>query len=232
MTDVIIITGTRKGIGRELATHYLNQGHQVAGCSRGEATVNHICYRHFTLDVADEKAVVAMVRAVRGEMGRIVALINNAGMASLNHLLTTPVDTLDKLLRTHCVGTFLFTREVGKQMIREACGRIINFSTVAVPLRLSGEAVYVASKSAVEAMTRVSAKELAAYGITVNAIGPAPVMTDLIKGVPKNKLDELLAAQAIKRFGEYRDVINVVDFFLNPASDFVTGQVVYLGGVG
>lgn len=232
MSEVIVVTGSRKGIGRELALHYLEKGYTVAGCSRGESSIAHGSYRHFSLDVSNEREVVDMVRAVGSQMGSIYALINNAGMASMNHFLTTPIDTLDKLYRTNFLGSFLFTREVAKQMMRRKRGRIVNFSTVAVPLRLAGEAVYASSKSAVETMTRVSAKELGPYGITVNAIGPTPVKTDLIKAVPQNKLDELLAAQAIKRFGEFQDVTNVIDFFLGPGSGFVTGQVIYLGGVG
>lgn len=232
MGEMIVVTGTRKGIGREIALHFLNKGYRVAGCSRGEPSINHDSYMHFMLDIANEREVVNMVRTVGTKFGRIHALVNNAGLASMNHFLTTPAHTVEKLFRTNFLGTFLFTREVAKQMMRYKQGRIVNFSTVAVPLRLSGEAIYASSKSAVEEMTYVSAKELGPYGITVNAIGPSPVKTDLIKAVPQNKLDELLSAQSIRRFGEFRDVINVIDFFLLPNSDFVTGQVIYLGGVG
>ena len=80
-------------------------------------------------------------------------------------------------------------------------------------------------------MTKIAARELARFNITVNAVGPTPVPTDLIKSVPKEKMDKLLDRQAIKRFGNIEDVINVIDFFLKPTSNFVTGQIVYLGGV-
>jgi 3-oxoacyl-[acyl-carrier protein] reductase len=116
-------------------------------------------------------------------------------------------------------------------MMKSKKGSIVNYSTVAVPLDLEGEAVYAASKSAVESLTRVSSKELAPYGIRVNAIGPTPIPTDLIKAVPKNKIDELINDQAIKRMGKESDVSNVIDFFISPDSDFITGQVIYLGGV-
>ena len=122
-------------------------------------------------------------------------------------------------------------REVAKVMSRARTGRIVNFATVATPLNLEGEAGYAASKAAVESLTRVAARELAPLGITVNAVGPTPVMTDLIRSVPREKMDALIATQAIRRMGEPRDVANVIDFFLSPASDFVTGQVVYLGGI-
>jgi 3-oxoacyl-[acyl-carrier protein] reductase len=107
----------------------------------------------------------------------------------------------------------------------------VNFTTVAHPLNLEGEAVYAASKSAVESLTRIMARELAELRITVNAVGPTPVLTDLIKGVSSKKMDALLARQAIPRYGKAADVINAVDFFLRPESDFITGQVLYLGGV-
>jgi 3-oxoacyl-[acyl-carrier protein] reductase len=98
-------------------------------------------------------------------------------------------------------------------------------------MRLEGEAIYAASKAAVEMLTRVLARELAPLGITCNAVGPTPIETDLIRGVPREKIERLLALQAFPRFGQPNDVANVVDFFLRPESDFVTGQVLYLGGV-
>jgi 3-oxoacyl-[acyl-carrier protein] reductase len=110
-------------------------------------------------------------------------------------------------------------------------GRIVNFASVAVPLKLEGEAAYAASKAAVVSLTQVLAREFAEWGITVNAIGPSPVKTDLIRGVPEDKLDGLIKRQAIKRYGEMRDVVQVIDFFISPNSDFVTGQVVFLGGI-
>jgi 3-oxoacyl-[acyl-carrier protein] reductase len=157
--------------------------------------------------------------------------INNAGIASMNHCLLTPVDTVHRILNTNVVGTFLFCREAAKLMRRSTFGRIVNFATVATPLKLEGEAIYAASKAAVKSLTEVLARELAEWGITVNAVGPTPIKTDLIRSVPQEKLDRLLDRQAVRRFGEYDDVSNVVDFFIRPESGFVTGQTIYLGGV-
>jgi len=228
---IVVVTGTSRGIGLGLARHFLAQGDVVCGCSRGPEAVQHRNYRHFTLDVGEEKAVVAMIRAVVEEHGRIDVLINNAGIAAMNHALLTPAAVARGIFNTNFHGTFLFCREAAKAMLRRKAGRIVTFATVATPLRLEGEAIYAASKAAVESFTQVLARELGATGVTVNAVGPTPVPTDLIKSVPKAKMDALLARQAIRRFGRIEDIINVVDFFLSPASDFVTGQVIYLGGV-
>jgi len=231
MNRSLIITGTSKGIGRALAEHYLAQGWQVAGCSRGAATIEHVAYRHFTLDVADEIAVVGMVRAAAREFGRLDALLNNAGIAAMNHLLTTPLSSARRVMETNFLGTFAFLRETAKVMARQKQGRIVNLTTVAVPLNLEGEAVYAASKAAVETLTRIAAQEFGPLGICVNAVGPTPVPTALTQVVPEAKLQALLARQAIRRYGEFRDVANVTDFFLAEGSDFITGQVIYLGGV-
>ena len=227
----IIITGTRKGIGKELAEHYLYLGWRVIGCSRGEGSIEHANYQHYALDVSNEEAVINMARTIKKEHGSVDALLNNAGIASMNHALLTPVSTVNRILQTNVVGTFLFCREMAKLMRRSKNGRIINFTTVAHPLNLEGEAIYAASKAAVERLTRILARELAELNITVNAVGPTPIETDLIRGVPQIKMKALLARQAVNRMGEVRDVINVVDFYLREESDFITGQVLYLGGV-
>lgn len=228
---VILITGTRKGIGRFLAEQYLEAGCQVVGCSRGECDLKHDRYRHFELDVADESAVSKLFSSVRKALGGVDVLINNAGIASMNHAMLTPGKTVVRVLSTNVTGTFLFCREAAKQMQKKKHGRIVNFVTVAVPLKLDGEAIYAASKAAVVTLTEVLAREFAPFGITVNAVGPTPVQTDLIRSVPEDKIDALLQRQAIRRFGEFSDVANVIDFFTSARSDFVTGQIVYLGGV-
>jgi 3-oxoacyl-[acyl-carrier protein] reductase len=226
-----VITGTRKGIGRFLAEHYVRQGHQVIGCSRAEADWSLDGYSHYTADVTDERAVGRLFADVRRKYGRLDHLINNAGIASMNHSLLTPVTVAQSILSTNVTGTFLFCREAAKMMKGREYGRIVNFTTVAVPLKLEGEAAYVASKAAVLSLTQVLARELAPFGITVNAVGPGPVETDLIRAVPKAKIEALLSRQAVRRMGTLDDVANVTDFFLKPESGFVTGQCLFLGGV-
>jgi 3-oxoacyl-[acyl-carrier protein] reductase len=229
---VMLITGTRKGIGRHLAERYVAQGWHVVGVSRGAPDWKLANYEHHELDVADEKAVKALFLRVRQAHGRLDALINNAGIASMNHVLLTPLATMQSIFATNVFGTFLFCREAARLMSSaKTKGRIINFATVATPLKLEGEAAYAASKAAVVSLTEVLARELAPLSITVNAVGPTPIETDLIRSVPKAKMDALIARQAVPRMGTMDDVANVIDFFLREESDFITGQVVYLGGV-
>jgi 3-oxoacyl-[acyl-carrier protein] reductase len=149
----------------------------------------------------------------------------------MNHSLLMPMAAVQEILATNVSGTFLFCREAAKLMERRRWGRIVNFVTVAVPLKLEGEAIYAASKAAVLSLTEVLAREFAEFGVTVNAVGPTPIATDLIRSVPAEKLRALVDRQAIRRMGECRDVANVIDFFLRPESDFITGQTLFLGGV-
>ena len=228
---VVLITGTRKGIGRALVEHYAGTGHHVVGCSRSPFEGDLPNYRHCCLDVGDESAVKEMFSLIRKREGRLDVLINNAGIASMNHSLLTPIATVNNIMETNFTGTFLFCREAARLMQLNGHGRIVNFTSVAVPLKIEGEAAYAASKAAVISLTQILAREFADFGITVNAIGPAPIKTDLIAGVSQEKLDALIERQAIKRYGEPRDVINVIEFFVNSASDFVTGQVIFMGGV-
>ncbi len=228
---VMIITGTRKGIGKYLTEYYIDKGYFVYGCSRGDTDFSNEKYKHFCLDVSDEKKVKEMFASVRKNHGRLDVLINNAGIASMNHILLTPLKTITKIYNTNVFGTFLFCREAAKLMIKSKTSRIVNFATVATPLKLEGEAAYASSKAAVESLTHVFSRELAENGITVNAVGPTPIETDLIKSVPKEKMDALIGRQAIKRIGQFSDVSNAIDFFIKPESDFITGQVIFLGGV-
>jgi len=227
----ILITGNRKGIGRYLSEFYLEKGFHVVGCSRSDSDLSHNNYKHFLCDVRVETEVKKTVREIKKQYSGVDILINNAGKASLNHSILTPSETIKDLFETNYLGTFLFSRECSKHMIKKKWGRIINFSSIAVPLDLEGEMAYASSKSAIEKMSRIMSKELSTYNITINTIGPTPIYTDLIKVVPKDKVEEIINKQTIKRFGSFVDISNVTDFFISEESSFITGQKIYLGGL-
>lgn len=229
--QITLITGTRKGIGKYLVEHYIKRGHIVVGCSREVPDWTFKGYKHYEADVSDEKAVLQIFSGIRKNYGKLDNLINNAGIASMNHAILTPISSVHNVINTNFVGTFLFCREAAKLMQKNRYGRIVNFSTVAVPLNLAGEAVYAASKAAIVSLTKTLASEFAQWDITVNAIGPTPIETDLIRNVPEQKMNELLKKQAINKKGSFADVSNVIDFYIKPESSFITGQVIYLGGV-
>ena len=229
--QIMLITGTRKGIGRYLAEYYLKKEFTVIGCSREPVDYKFKNYQHFCLDVSDENKVKQMFLEIRETYGHLDILVNNAGIASMNHFFLTPIKTVHNILNTNIVGTFLFSREAAKLMQKNKWGRIVNFITFAIPFKLEGEAIYAASKAAVATLTEVLSRELAGFGITVNAVGPPAIKTDLIRGVPRKKMEILLNRQAIHRYGEFSEVANVIDFFIKPESEMVTGQLIYLGGV-
>jgi len=231
----ILITGASRGLGCYLAGHYLDRGDLVIGCSRSgapERLLTHERYRHHRVDVTDAQAVHALLRDVRRDIGRLDAVINNAGIANMNPLALTPVETARRIMETNFLGTFLMSQAAIRLLRKSPAPRIVNMSSIAVPLRLTGEAVYAASKSAIETLTRVAARELGVFGITCNAIGPTPIDTDLLKGVGQEKIRRLVEQQAIRSMAQPNDVAHIVDFFLHPESHMITGQVIYLGGLG
>ncbi len=228
----VLVTGASRGIGAYLVRHFLERGDVVVGCARGGAPLTDDRYVHVQADVADEPAVRALFADVRGRFGGLDVLINNAGMASMNAVALTPVASARDVMMTNFLGTFVVTHAALRLLRSSKAGRIVNFSTVAVPLRLEGEAIYAAAKSAVEMFTKIVAREAGAMGITCNAVGPCPIKTRLTDSVPAEKIQRLIDRQAIPRWAEFEDVANVVDFFLRPESGMVTGQVVYLGGAG
>lgn len=227
---VVLITGTSRGIGCHLAQHFLTQGALVEGCSRQPSSIETEGYFHHVADVSDEAQVQGMLNSIRTRHGKLDICVNNAGAAGMNHFLLTPASAVDRLTAVNFKGTFLVSRESARLMRTNRYGRIVNVGTAVTALRLAGEAAYAASKGAVEHLTRVLAFELGPFGITCNAICPTLTETEMIRHVPRQKLQAILDRLAIRRFCTMEDVANAVDFLVKPESSYITGQVICFGG--
>jgi 3-oxoacyl-[acyl-carrier protein] reductase len=226
----ILITGASKGIGLEIVNHYLALGYNVISISRTPSAEkeNHTQY---LADITNENEVMQVIKELKIKKTIIDVLINNAGVATMNFMVSTPLAKVTEIFNTNFVGMFLITREVSKMMIAKNKGRIINISSVSVPLHMEWQSVYAASKAALEEFTRIIAKELAPFNITANILGPNPIDTNLIKNIPDANLNLVINQQAIKRKGEVKDIIHCLDFFMDKKSDCITGQTIYLNGV-
>ena len=227
----ILITGASRGLGKALAEYFLQQGDNVVGCSRSEGGITHENYHHYQVDVTSAEEVAELFFKLRKVITNLDGLINNAGVASMNAFALTPDTSYQKVFSVNVQGTYLFCQKALGLLKKSKHPRIVNMTTVAVPLWLEGESIYAASKSAVETLTRVIAKEYGRFNVTCNAIGPSPIDTNLIKNVPKDKIQALLNEQAVSKQATPNDVINIADFFLSPKSDLISGQIIYLGGI-
>ncbi|HUQ18270.1 MAG TPA: SDR family oxidoreductase [Gemmatimonadaceae bacterium] len=227
MTDTIVVTGASRGLGAHCATRLHEAGYKVIGL--GRKPTKDLPYVTRIVDVADAASVKAGVDDLRRDES-VYALINAAGIASMNLVLTTPAETVKKIIDTNLLGTIYCCQAVAPALIKRGNGRIINFSTVGVPLAIKGEAVYVASKAGVEGFTRVFAREMAPHGVTVNSVAPGPIATGLLEKVAQEKIDNVVAQQLIARQGEPEDVWNIVSLLLRPESSMITGQTIYVGG--
>ena len=225
---VVLITGSRKGIGRFLAEYYVEKGFMVVGCSRGPADYVSERYTHFELDVADEIQVKSLFREIRVNYGRLDVLINNAGIASMNHSLLTPISTVKSILETNVVGTFLFSREAAKIMKKNHFGRIINFVTFAIPFKLEGEAIYAASKAFLESLIKTCALENSGKGITSNAIQVGYFDAGLTHKIPTKIKNNILENIPSKRWGQIEELKNIVKMLIE--TEYVNGATIKVNG--
>jgi 3-oxoacyl-[acyl-carrier protein] reductase len=225
---MILVTGASRGIGSALCTYFSGKGLPLLGLARSPV---HADFDTAVCDVTDPQALRVLAQRLLAEGRGVSVLINAAGIASMNLALTTPPATAEAIVKTNLLGTIYTCQQFVPHMIRGKAGRVINFSTIAVPLALEGESVYVASKAGVEAFTRTFAREVAGFGITVNCIAPGPIDTDLIKGVPDVKIQRVVDRQVIKRKFSPAEVCALADMLMSEPASTLTGQVFHLGGV-
>lgn len=225
---MIVVTGASKGIGRAICEHLHERGHDVLGLAR---TVDTLPFSTVSCDVCDYEAIKNVAQTLRDKSRRVSGLINAAGIASMNLTLMTPPEVSEKLIKTNLLGTIFCCQLFAPLMIRHKQGVIINFSSIAVPLALKGEAIYAASKAGVEAFSRSFAREVAPLGVRVNCIAPGPIATDLVKGVGKEQLQAIIDQQLIPKQFTTADICNLSELLLDERATALTGQVFFVGGV-
>lgn len=225
--DTVVVTGASRGLGRYCAEKLHEAGYKVIGL--GRAAVKDAPYEMRQADVSDPESVAEAMKDTRRD-NNAFALLNAAGIASMNLVVTTPAETVRRIVETNLLGTIYCCQQIAPALIRRGKGRIINFSTLGVPLAIKGEAIYVASKAGVEGFTRVFAREMSPHGVTVNAIAPGPIDTALIAKVPKDKVKAVVQQQIIQRQGTPADVWNIVSMLLSDESSMVSGQTLHIGG--
>ena len=225
--DTVVVTGASRGLGGHCALRLHEAGYKVIGLGRKPPKDSPFEIR--AADVADPSSI----KSALGELKRdasVYALINAAGIASMNLVITMPAETVRRIIETNLLGTIYCCQAIAPALVKRGGGRIINFSTLGVPLAIKGEAVYVASKAGVEGFSRVFAREMAPHGVTVNTIAPGPIDTGLLEKVPREKMDDVVSRQLITRQGEPEDVWNIVSLLLSPQSAMITGQTINVGG--
>lgn len=236
---VALVTGASRGIGKACAIKLAEVGYDVAvNYNSNEAKAAEVVAEieklgrkaaAFKADTADLKAVQQMFREVQKEFGQLDVLVNNAGVVDDAFLLMINEDSLSRSLDINIKGYFHCAQQAALKMIKSG-GKIINVSSVSSILAVEGQGVYSATKGAVNSMTATLAKELAPRGITVNAVAPGFIETEMIDAIPEDKKEAYIKQIPMGHFGTARDVAEVVASLCSKAFDYVTGQVVVLDG--
>ena len=236
---VAIVTGGSRGIGLTSARLLAEDGASVVvsgrDAARLEAATRELeaagaAVLGVTADAARREDVDRLVEAARERFGRIDVLVNNAGMTRDQLLVRMKDDDWDQVLDTNLRGVFLMTRAVGKVMMRQRGGRIINISSTAGAMGNAGQVNYSAAKAGVIGLTKAAARELAHWNILVNAVAPGLIETDMTASLPAEAREALLGQVPLKRIGVARDVAEVVRFLAGDGAAYITGQTIHVNG--
>lgn len=239
-SKVALVTGASRGIGREIALELAREGASVAVNYAGsEAKALELVDEIKAMgteaiaiqaDVSNSESVNEMVKQTIEQFGKLDILVNNAGITKDNLLMRMKESEWDDVININLKGVFLCTKAVTRQMMKQRSGRIINISSIVGVSGNPGQANYVAAKSGVIGLTKTSAKELSSRGITVNAIAPGFITTDMTDKLNEEVKSEMLKQIPLARFGEPKDIARAAVFFASEDSNYITGQTLHIDG--
>ena len=236
---IAVVTGAGRGIGRAVALAYAKMGADVVCVSRTEensakaaAEVEAIGRRAWAVavDVSDTAAVNAAAKGILESTGRVDILVNNAGVTRDNLLMRMSEEEWDTVIDTNLKGAFNFTKALTRSFIKQRSGRIINIASVIGLIGNAGQSNYAASKAALIGFTKSIAKELATRGITVNAIAPGFIETDMTAALNEKMREGILGNVPLGRFGSPDDIAHAAVFLAMEPSGYITGQVLTVDG--
>ena len=238
--SVALVTGGGRGIGRAICLELARQGAAVAvnyaGSEQAARETAEACRalgaqaEIFQADVSDPAACEALVKAVKDRFGKLDILVNNAGVTRDGLLLTAREEDFDRVLDTNLRGVYFCMKAAAKVMVRQRYGRIVSMSSVVGLRGNPGQTNYAASKAGIIGLTKAAAKELASRGITVNAVAPGFIDTDMTAAMPEKAREAMQSTIPLGRPGAPEDVAKAVAFFAQPDSAYITGQVLCVDG--